>query len=194
MITDVFSYKFYKSQLSNELILQKLESNYTNLNFKSLDGILATPIREDFSYNDLCKFYETEIVLGLAELGIDKKYFIKDIWCSVYTKNKELPVHDHGVDGIIGMHYIKFKQNIHSPTRFYDNANKELFFDFQVAEQDFILTPSEILHSVPPNFSEDPRIVVVFKIVFDPVIETEVIDLDSDKLQPVIQTYLSPAI
>lgn len=194
MITDVFSYKFYKSQLSNNLILQKLELNYTNLNFEELKGTLATPIREDFSFEDWWKFYQTEITSGLAELGINKKYFKKDIWCSVYTNNSELSVHDHGTDGIIGMHYVKFKQNIHPPTRFYDSANKELFLDFEVSEQDFILTPSEIFHSVSPNLSEDPRIVVVFKIIFDSQIETEIIDLDSNKLQSVIQTTLLPTI
>ena len=99
---------------------------------------------------------------------------IDEIWYNVYTKNMYQELHTHRISLFSGIFYLKFNKNIHSPTIFYNNffnidfcqetySDINIFcFKPEINEGDLIIFPSNILHEVKPQTTDELRITIAF--------------------------------
>lgn len=113
---------------------------------------------------------------GVADLG---RFYIAEMWYNAYKNQQYQHMHKHSNGNNMffsGIYYMKFNENEHSATRFYnpyfeinyenDNIRKKPFFVKQpkIKENDVFIFPSDVGHDVLPQESDDLRITVAFNV------------------------------
>lgn len=161
MIVNIFSYKAFKvTNPAHGVIYQHLETKYPNKD--DINGSLITPISETFTRDQWANVYKDNISSMISEMGLNGTPVIKDMWCNAYNVGTDLPKHNHGTGGYIGMHYIKYIPSEHSPTVFYENESSNNKMTVDISEGDLLIIPSNLYHDVAANTSTNLRVVAVF--------------------------------
>jgi uncharacterized protein (TIGR02466 family) len=113
---------------------------------------------------------------AIADIG---KFYIAEMWYNAYKNHQYQHMHKHS-DGnnmfFSGIYYMKFNDQEHSATRFYNphfevdyeksSIRKNTFFVQQppIKEDDVFIFPSDVGHDVLPQNSDDLRISVAFNV------------------------------
>ncbi len=120
-------------------------------------------------YIFLRKEYEKIAAKVTKKFGI-KKYWLTEIWYNYYKKGQFQEPHHHlGVDGqgapggLTGVHYLIFDPKYHSQTLFTDPNIKPL----NARCGDIVFFKDDVMHYVPENESDKPRLTIAFTICTD---------------------------
>jgi len=113
---------------------------------------------------------------GVEDLG---KFYIAEMWYNAYKNRQYQHMHDHSNNNNMlfsGIYYMKYNEKQHSATRFYNphfkiNYDKTIiqknsFFVKQpeIKENDVFIFPSNVVHDVLPQESDDLRITIAFNV------------------------------
>jgi hypothetical protein len=140
----------------------------------------------DIDYSDLIPYFKNEYERFANELDLQyHQYNISEIWYNWYSKGSNQEVHDHVIDDIFysGVYFLKLQKD-HPLITFYNYTNYHAIYssrpniggiysknninhsithikhDLDVKENDFIIFPSYLPHSVNIQKIDDPRITI----------------------------------
>jgi len=149
-------------------------------------------IFEKIDYSSLFPVYRSKIEEFISLLNLQNKNFswsFDILNYTVTTKNQNMTAHHHIPSVFTAVHYVKFNPSEHQPTLFTNPSNyssvMSMFynqhmsiFDFNdgnntwilntntipTEEDDFIIVPSIIDHSIAPSSSKEKRITIALNI------------------------------
>lgn len=141
-------------------------------------------------YESLIPLYKkcTEDFLNMYfDDGVKYNLQITNYTCM--SKNHHMRVHDHPASSFTGIHYIKFDPSNHQSTLYENHQDWSWYINYfytkpminahsekikhswiqnsitlNVEEDDLVITPSILKHSVPTSTSNDLRMAIVFHI------------------------------
>jgi len=169
---------------------EKLLENILDLK-KASDGIVRSnqmsSWHSEVNLNSLPEFSHFTHFIWMCAEGVFKdcgysfKPSITTMWCNVNPQNSFNRCHLHPDSIISGIYYVKvpedsgklrlFNPNVHSRMQVscYDKCPiwKEPEIVYTPYEKKLIMFPSEILHEVEPNLSDDYRVSIAFNCSFD---------------------------
>ena len=118
-------------------------------------------------------FLKTEyekIIKDVTKIYGIKDYWVTDIWYNYYKNGQYQEPHSHlgfNNDGIPGgftcVHYMIFDPKYHFPTKFVDTTFKPP----KIKCGDILFFPDDLMHYVPANRSNKPRLTTAFTISTD---------------------------
>lgn len=149
-----------------------------NLNFRKIDYSSLIPVYQQHVQKFLDLYFD---------VGIKYNFYIANYTC--FAKGQHMRVHNHPNSCFSGVHYLKFNSNEHEPTMYWNPADWAFYtetffkkemrsshsnnsrhswikenFKFKVQEDDIVITPATLRHSVPVSNSDELRMVIVFHI------------------------------
>ena len=173
---------------------------YTNKNrtvydgSKYLNGEESKEFYNDFDNTCLMRTYINQVSIFLDEIGLNNNKDIEstcafniDMWYNAYKKDQYQEWHNHSgvTSDFSAIHYLKYDEDVHSPTIFKNPTSKSQIFSSitnsqklrgtknslysevyhpNIREGDLIIFPSWLEHMCPPNKSNELRIAVAFNI------------------------------
>jgi len=110
----------------------------------------------------------------LYEIG---QFYISEMWYNAYKNGQHQHKHKHSNGNnnfFSGVYYLKFNENEHNSTRFYnpyfeinfDKIKNHPFFVYtpKIKEDDLLIFPSDVGHDVCPQHSFELRVTVAFNV------------------------------
>lgn len=142
------------------------------------------------SYDSLIPLYKEHIEKFLNNYFTERvgyNFYVVNYTC--FGRGQHMRVHNHPNSCFSGIHYIKFNSSEHNPTQYMNPADWAFYtetfftqdmrnphinntrhswirenFSLAVEEDDIVITPSTLRHSVPISHSDELRMVVVFHL------------------------------
>jgi uncharacterized protein (TIGR02466 family) len=112
--------------------------------------------------------------LGIGDIG---RFYIAEMWYNAYSTSQFQHMHKHSNQNNMmfsGVYYMKFNEEEHSATRFYnpyfevnfDKVRDNPFFVVKpnIRENDVFIFPSDVGHDVEEQISSDIRITIAFNV------------------------------
>jgi len=193
----LFNNPFYQTSLNyqgKEALIQTITNEYEKAPSKkpsSWEENVHTSILYEACKNNLDYFEKAGIPLDLVvetdkvvqdfvtDLGISSigKFYIAEMWYNAYSRSQYQQMHKHSNKSNMmfsGVYFMKFNQETHSATRFY-NPYFEIDFDKvqdnpffitspKVKEDDVFIFPADVGHDVLEQTADDLRITVAFNV------------------------------
>lgn len=186
MIIDIFKTSIYKTSITN-IEYKNYFIDFLNIHKKFNNGNSISNVggfqTESFTDLDNNKIKENLFTKPATEYikQFDKNYNIEllNFWVNSNNKNDYNLLHNHIDSNISGVYYIKVPKNsgrivlqngdltkMYSKNEtYFDNPNFHSRYFIEPNEYDLILFPSETLHYVEPNRSDEERISVAFNLI-----------------------------
>ena len=158
-----FSVPIYKYKVENWNTKKKQLLNlFDNFDSKIIGNVITSP--SDIRTN----IFLDEIKLFEKEIGIDFYHNIT-IWFQKYEQSMNHAVHIHGATGFSSVCFIEYNEENHKSTVFvspFGNCVTGTLerYSPEVEEGDIIFFPSNLLHYVPTNLSNEVRTVASFNL------------------------------
>lgn len=168
-----------------ELILEHGDEQNHSSNVKAdmTDWFMHTRYKE---FKELSIFTEA-LSKKISKDNIDVMTF--DCWGAVYRKGEETIKHTHWGNLWSWCYYLKVPSDS-PPFRFEDiGEGKTASFDIYPQEDDLLMFPSWISHSVPVSQSDEERIMVAGNIQLNNKPKSQDIDYDSI-MQTMVEKYI----
>ena len=193
-------YKFDKQNIVNDILsnynLNKNRNNwnagdYLNSELHQSNSDENNPNFKKINFSKILPLYEekTKEYLNFFNFTKDADFEVKVINYTCMTSSQYLQSHVHQDCDFTAVHYIKFNENLHSPTvyenknfltQFINKINPGLYksldkknilnswcfehFSIPVMENDICFIPSCLNHFVPKQKSEETRITIAMDI------------------------------
>lgn len=168
-----------RNQWDNESDLHHAYNDVNNDKFNQPDYSKLIPLYQEHVQKFLDAFFD---------VNIQYNFYIVNYTC--FGKKQHMEMHNHPNTCFSGIHYVKFKKGEHRPTKYYNGADWSSFssawfpkpmsdalissglkhswyhqtFTLDVEEEDLVIMPSCVRHSVPTSNSDELRMAVVFHI------------------------------
>lgn len=148
------------------------------------------PKFKQISYDSLLPLYNEKILEFLTlyfDVPVEYRFYIVNYTC--VTSGNYMGMHNHPGTCFSGIHYLKFNKDKHPPTEYHNPTDwafyVETFFPepmraahtnpikhnwikqsykLDVEEDDFVITPAVLRHSVPHSNSDELRMAIIFHI------------------------------
>jgi hypothetical protein len=148
------------------------------------------PLFKKISYDSLVPLYK-EHVINYLNLYFDQEvqynFYITNYTC--FAKGQHMRVHNHPRSCFSGVHYLQFNSEEHQPTLYANSSDWAFYtesfyepvmrnshshnlkhswlrenFSLNIEEDDIVITPSLLRHSVPVSHSDELRMVIIFHL------------------------------
>jgi hypothetical protein len=173
-----------RNKWSSLIDIHQLNGDYNNPTFKDFSKSAKESLSNLYN-NSLRIFFDS-----FLEESAQFKFHMINYTCML--NNQYMIEHEHACD-FSAVHYIKFNKNVHLPTfyinpmtwGFYSdriftpnwqtltsdnskvkNSYMHKFFNLDVEEDDFVVTPGPLRHFVPASSSNELRMTIILNIKF----------------------------
>jgi uncharacterized protein (TIGR02466 family) len=175
-------YKYKKQYL--ELCYTERQKNLNGVKISNYGGWQSGNILDNNKSNDLIDAIEDQINFCMQsqfDLQKNKKFKLDNLWINISKKNNYNYSHNHPMSYYSGVYYIQCPENCGNIV-FEDSSNNvvDLLYRNQKIKEDnkmfenyyynvkeglMILFPSNLMHRVEPNQSDEDRISISFNLI-----------------------------
>ncbi len=178
-ITNNYNINPIRNQWDLNSNLHHAYNDSENKNFKRLDYSRLIPLYQNHAQSFLDSYFD---------VNIKYEFYVVNYTC--FGKGQHMEMHNHPETSFSGIHYLKFKRGEHQSTKYYNSADWASYtsswfpkpmsnalkfsglkhswyhqnFSLDIEEDDIVITPSCLRHSVPFSNSDELRMAIIFHI------------------------------